>query len=107
MHRIDHAGRRAGARQRKADADDIRDAGAFAAEIGRHHDAEQALRLGGGERSVRKPGLAIDDGRVGGRDRRNRLGAGFEAGLGSDDAQRRRLDGVDRLTAARLAVATS
>ena len=82
MHGEDHRGRSAGAAERVADIDDVGDAGAFAAEIARHHDAQQPLGARGGEGFGRKARIAIDGVGMLGRDRRNLLGAEGEA-LGS------------------------
>ena len=70
MHRVDHGGRGAGAAERVADVDDVGDAGAFAAELVRHHDAEQAL---GARRAIASPESALR-----GRPRRRARGDGSD-----------------------------
>ena len=94
MHGVNHAGRRAGTRQRKAGLDHVGDGCVLAAEIGRHQDAEQALRLGGGECLVGEPGLAIDRAGIGDRHGGDRRGAGLEIRRGRDDVERRGCDGA-------------
>jgi len=78
MHGVDHRGRGAGASERVADIDDIGDSGAFAPEIVRHRDAQQALRSRSRDRLLRKSGVAIDRGSIGSRRRGDRLGPSLE-----------------------------
>ena len=80
MHRIDHGRRGAGAAEPVTDVDDVGDAGAFAAEIVRHHDAQEALAARGGDRLARKARLAIDRRRVLRSDGGDRAGPTFEIG---------------------------
>src|SRR4029079_10963708 len=64
MHGVDHAGGGAGAPQRIADFDNIRDRYIFAAEFSRRIDAHQALFFGGGDGGLRKAAGAGDNGRI-------------------------------------------
>jgi hypothetical protein len=108
VHGVDHAGRGAGARQRVADLDHVGDGGALAAQVGRHQNAEQALRPGGRECLLGKSGIAIDRARMGRGHARNRLGAALEAGRRGDDGEWRRRDGVHGLAGRpRCAVGTA
>ena len=65
MHRVDHAGRGTGAAQTVTNIDDVGDAGALAAKLPRHHDAQQPLFLGGCKRCSGKLRVAIDRSGIG------------------------------------------
>ena len=88
VHRIDHGGRGAGAAERVADIDHVGDASAFAAEIVRHHDAEQALGARRGDRFGREARVAIDRVSVLRGDRGDLFRAGGEARGAGCDASR-------------------
>ena len=69
VHGIDHRRRGAGAAQRVADIDDVRDAGALAAQFARHRDAKEPFGTHGGDRFLRESRIAVDRGGMRRRDR--------------------------------------
>lgn len=60
VHRKDHAGRAAVARQRAAGRSDVVNAGAFATVFTRHHNAEHSAGLEGLDRLHRKASIAVN-----------------------------------------------
>ena len=76
MHRVDHGRRGTGAAERVTDVGNLGNAGALAAELAGHGDAQQAMLPSSRDRLRRKPRLGIDRAGMRSRDRRNLLGAG-------------------------------
>ena len=78
MHRINHCRRGASATEHVADINDVGEACALAAEIVRHHDAQQTLRTRRCERFMRESRFAVDRVRAVCRYDSNPLGARLE-----------------------------
>jgi hypothetical protein len=93
MHREDHGGGGTGPPERIADIDHIADAPAFAAEIGRHQDAHQALRPQCRNRLSRESRLPVDRVRMGRRHLGCDVGATREVCAGRGDRQKHGVSG--------------